>query len=334
VRRARSGGIEAPGQDSFLDVVANLVGILIILVMVVGAQAKNALVAATAAADENTADLDAPRQAVARVESDIHQLDAQAKFIAAEYSARFQERGQLQLLVAAVERELEQRRQQLDEHARREFDLARDLAAAQARLQDLARRRDAIESSTATTEVIRHLPTPLAKTVFGREEHFRLLNGRIAHVPIDELVARLKADAPRKAYKLKEAAAVTETIGPVGNFWMRYVLRQDAVEVETRFGPSMQKQVEFDHFELVPVGDDFGEPLEDALRPGSQFRAILGGLSPDRTTITVWTYPDSYADFRRLKEELYRQGFLTAARPLPEGALIGGSPDGSRSAAQ
>ena len=41
---------EASGQDSFLDVVANLVGVLIILVMVVGTQAKAALDAAASAA--------------------------------------------------------------------------------------------------------------------------------------------------------------------------------------------------------------------------------------------------------------------------------------------
>ena len=44
MRRTRRPQTEAPGQDSFLDVVANLVGILIILVMVVGARAKDAWV--------------------------------------------------------------------------------------------------------------------------------------------------------------------------------------------------------------------------------------------------------------------------------------------------
>ena len=33
--RRKHQAVEAPGQDSFLDIVANLVGILIILVMVV-----------------------------------------------------------------------------------------------------------------------------------------------------------------------------------------------------------------------------------------------------------------------------------------------------------
>ena len=45
-RDTRRNQVEAPGQDSFLDVVANLVGIILILIMVVGTQVKNAYVAA------------------------------------------------------------------------------------------------------------------------------------------------------------------------------------------------------------------------------------------------------------------------------------------------
>ena len=47
MRRRRRQTAAEPGQDSFLDIVANLVGILIILVMIVGAQAKDAMVQAT-----------------------------------------------------------------------------------------------------------------------------------------------------------------------------------------------------------------------------------------------------------------------------------------------
>jgi hypothetical protein len=57
-------------------------------------------------------------------------------------------------------------------------------------------------------------------------------------------------------------------------------------------------------------------------------------MDPNRTTVTVWTYPDSFHDFRRLKDELFKLGYLTAGRPMPHGAPIAGSPSGSRSAAQ
>ena len=37
---------------------------------------------------------------------------------------------------------------------------------------------------------------------------------------------------------------------------------------------------------------------------------------------------------REVKKELYKQGFAVAGRPLPLGQSIGGSPDGTKSAAQ
>ena len=46
MNRAHKQHAAEPGQDSFLDIVANLVGILIILVMVVGVRAKDALLEA------------------------------------------------------------------------------------------------------------------------------------------------------------------------------------------------------------------------------------------------------------------------------------------------
>ena len=50
--------------------------------------------------------------------------------------------------------------------------------------------------------------------------------------------------------------------------------------------------------------------------------------------MTAWVYADSFAEYRRLRKELYAAGYTVAARPLPEGELIGGSPRGTRSAAQ
>jgi hypothetical protein len=68
--------------------------------------------------------------------------------------------------------------------------------------------------------------------------------------------------------------------------------------------------------------------------PLKPFHRQLRELNSQDTTITVWTYPDSYPEFRQLKEHLYQRGFLSAARPLPHGHPIGGSPHGSKSAAQ
>ena len=84
----------------------------------------------------------------------------------------------------------------------------------------------------------------------------------------------------------------------------------------------------------MPVSDDLGELVKTALQPNSQFQARLGIEDPQNTTITVWVYPDSFEQFHSLKSQLYKQGFLTAARPMPAGRLMGGSPRGTRSAAE
>ena len=60
---------------------------------------------------------------------------------------------------------------------------------------------------------------------------------------------------------------------------------------------------------------------------------MLGGAKPD-TTITLWCYPDSFAAYRQVREEMHRIGIPTAGRPLPEGAPIGGSTEGSKSVVQ
>ena len=50
--------------------------------------------------------------------------------------------------------------------------------------------------------------------------------------------------------------------------------------------------------------------------------------------MTLWVYPDSFTLFRKLREDLQARGYLVAARPLPDGMAIRGSPAGSLSAGQ
>jgi hypothetical protein len=85
---------------------------------------------------------------------------------------------------------------------------------------------------------------------------------------------------------------------------------------------------------LIPASDDLGEPMRLALAEGSDFRKTLAKILPGRTAITIWVYPDDFDSFRLIRKELYRLNYTVAARPLPPGAPISGSPEGSKSAAQ
>ncbi len=339
MRSKRKGNqTDDPGQDSFLDIVANLVGILIILVMVVGAQAKNALVEAAAKAVETEADDDsdvilASRQEVKSIESDIFRIDRQNKSLESEIAQRRFARDRVYVLVTAAEQALAAQRASLDEKKQREYDAKNQLAAAQAELNDILSRSNSLQQSAAPV-VLDHLPTPMAKTVFGKEQHFRMKAGRITPVPFHRLVARLKDEAGNKAWKLKDAPTTTETLGPIDGFRMRYTLKRTEYAVPLKVGNAIRQRIELEQFILVPVREDLGETFSEAQRPDSQFNALLQSLDPKRTTITVWVYPDSFEAFRQLKQQLFRRGFLTAGRPLPEGSPIGGSPHGTNSSAQ
>jgi hypothetical protein len=340
-RKSQQAGAEAPGHDSFLDIVANLVGILIILVMVVGVRAKDAMLDATPAVDANQEQREelernaqAAVAAATAVESDIHQLGANIKRQDLEIDYRRKEREKVQLLVAAAEEVLANERNKLDESEREAFDASRELIAARDQLAQLEIGIQAAANAEAPVAVIEHLPTPMAKTVFGEELHVQLKGGRLTIIPWEQLVGELQREAPHQLWRLKDQDQMTETLGPVGGFWMKYTLKRVQYEMNVRGGTATRGGVELDQFILIPVTEDLGEPFDEAFREGAQFHSLLARKDPQATTVTAWVYPDSFDEFRQLKQRLFQRGFLAAARPLPADQPIGGSPRGTRSAAQ
>ncbi|HJN08047.1 MAG: hypothetical protein QGH33_13135 [Pirellulaceae bacterium] len=342
--RTRKGNqAEAPGQDSFLDIVANLVGILIILVIVIGVRARDALLEAAPVADtevvhpnlaELTKDAETARRAANAVESDILDLEDKIKRQDLEIAIRRREREKVQMLVAQADQAIADRRDELSIAEQQRFDARRSVLAARQELETVQVNLQTVQNSAAPVTVIEHLPTPMAKTVFGKELHFRLHNGRLAFVPWDELVDRLQVEARQKVWRLKEQPELTETFGPIGGFWMKYTLKRVEYRRSTQMGVAVQRGVELDRFILIPEDDDMGEPLAEALQKDSQFHTLLAANQPEATTITVWTYPDSFDEFRELKRVLFNRSYLTASRPLSFDTPIGGSPHGTRSSAQ
>jgi hypothetical protein len=331
---------EAPGQDSFLDIVANLVGILIILVIVIGVRAKDAMldVADTEVVqselDKASKDAEAARRSAQAVEADILDLEAKINRQDLEIAFRRRERDKVQMLVAQVDQAIAERRDELSLAEQQRFDAQSAVLAARQELETVQVSLQVVQNSAAPVTVIEHLPTPMAKTVFGKELHFRLHQGRLAFVPWDEFVERLPAEVRQKVWRLKKQPELAETFGPIGGFWIRYTLKRVVYQHATGMGIAVQRGVELEKFILIPVDEEMGEPLADALESDSQFRAILAANQAEATTITVWTYPDSFDEFRELKRFLFENKYLTASRPLSFDTPIGGSPHGTRSSAQ
>jgi len=344
MRRTVESTVEMSGQDSFLDIVANIVGILIILVMVVGVRAANAPVEASTAeatsssahgAAEELAGNVALRSRAVGMESAAHELHAQSNHLQHEVAARREQREKLATLVAAVEQQLDERRAALDEAAESDYLRQRSVAETRRALRDLEASRQAIEATGPETVEIESLPTPLSRAVTGEEAHLQLRGGRLKWIPLDTLLEQFRSDARAKAWKLKEQSRLVDTIGPVDGFRLRYELGRFEIPFDTgNEVVNVGSVVRLIGWQLLPVSARLGEPMEVALAEGSQFQYLLATLEPRSASITVWTYPDSFEEFRRLKKALHALGFATSGRPLPADQPIGGSPDGSRSSAQ
>ena len=238
-------------------------------------------------------------------------------------------------LAAALEHKISTERERLDGQSQTHFGATSQLAETRRRLESLRQEQARLAAMPEQPNVVENLPTPLSRTVDDNETHFQLRGGHLTHIPLRELINLFMSDARRKINRLRDLPDMTDTVGPVGGFRLRYTMERREISPEITMATGQSgAYAELRQWTLIPVSDQLGEPVEEALARGSAFRDTVAGLHPGRTTITVWTYPDSFEDFRAVKRFLFDLGFSTAARPLPEGVLISGSPEGSKSAAQ
>ena len=339
-----SGG-DVSGQDSFLDIVANIVGILILLVVVVGVRASQHIdktVALNETVDESVRETSSrmekvqpAMEQVLAARHDLKDLIRQMVNVRREALVRDEERLQLNTYVAAVEQELEKERSELSREQQQDFDVRRELNDAQKTLDELTRQQVALLAGPPEVEELENIPTPLAQTVSGGEIHLRLAGGCVAFIPLDDLLMELRHQAEQKIWQLRDRDSAVSAVGPLGGFRLRYRLEKKRYGVGGVSGVRQRGSVvQLSRWELVPEALEIGEPLEQAMQPNSDLMHCLKGRRPQATTITVWTYPDSFGEFRELREGLYSLGFGIAGRPLPEGIRIGGSPHGTRSVAQ
>lgn len=338
------------GSDSFLDVVANIVGILIILMVLAGIRAKHAPV--------NLAE-EAPVEAPVKP---VTPIGVAKPVDDGEKASRERELAELQSKSDALQQELDRlanaahdnetkltelqsqdavqrnRFAALASNLEGEFAALRDnqqetelleaaVRAVRVRLKKRQAEVAAVEKQPNRVEQLQHHITPVSRVISENETelHFRCLSGAVSIVPIEELVDRMKSQMERQRDVILRLRKFSGSVGPVRGWNLNYV-----VETQQSLG---LVRASVSQFELLPETDLAGERSDTALRPDSVFRNELRKAEPG-STITFWVYPDSFVLFRKLQALAHREGFTVAARPLPEGTPIMGSPNGSRSAAQ
>lgn len=324
--RPRPQNTEGFGSDSFLDIVCNMVGIIILLVLVVGLRIKDAplTMAAEVTPAEPAVDSAVPPAGLRELEAGVRQQ--QAALAAANAAGRTLE-GQLHAArqaAAQQERTNHDAQQFVIQRQQSQSQLQAALLARQQQLEALRRAVQFVPDAPPAKMVrVEAYPAPVSKTVDDDEAHFQILGDRVVHVPFAALVDRFKADARNKVQASPSSTQIEAVVGPIGDFNLRYVLNQVG---HGRFA--------LERFSFIPASNRLGETAAEARAPSSQFRRVLASYDPNRTTITFWTYQDSFETFRQLRKEVYLLGYSVASRPLPIGQLISGSPDGTRSAAQ
>ena len=330
--RPKPEDISSAGQDSFLDVVTNIVGILIILVMVVGARVQQVVLTAVpqAAAKSETLrqELEELEKTASMAESEIEELAEQTRTVATAASLAGESRMQLATAVAAAKIEIEKQKEATDAGKVAAAEAAARRKQLQAEIERTTLEAEGIAHAAATTtkEVLAY-PTPIARTVTGDELHFRLEAGRIAYIPLTELFELARTQTRRHSDSIASMANRIETVGPIQDFSLDYVIE---AKIDQSRGQVLIRSREW---VVRSSTQAVGETAAEALAPQSRFRQVLGNITPE-TTVTLWCYPDSFEEFRKLREELHRLGVPTAGRPMPEGAPIGGSTEGSKSVVQ
>lgn len=339
MRIAEDEFADMPGQDSFLDVLTNMVGIIILLVVVVGLRTSQATIRAAVdqvrakvglanpAAEEKLA---ASKRAAASAEVELKGLMQQVVNVHDETSLREKERDYLTTYVAAFKQELDDRRAALTADKQRDFDLRRKLAESQQTLDNLGREHVALLAQPSEVEAIENQPTPIARRMTGKELILHVAAGHVAVIPeqlFDEMIEDVKANL----WRLRDQSQFTSSVGPINGFRLRYKVGMTSVRLagepdrnlpgsSKRFAVMVKPELVW--YEIIPESSPLGEPVAMALAPQSALRQALQEHPPETNTLVVVVYPDSISELHQLKRELYSEGYSTADIPRPMGRRL------------
>ena len=195
---------EESAQDSFLDVIANLVGVIIILVMLVGAKATRDVLKSTARSRRSPMtrakaqtinnrplekDLEVARLEALAARAELEKISTQLVRIRDEAAEFDNNRVTLAMHRSVIEEDIARRRGELDAEKQKEFDVQRRIAESQIKLDQLTKQQMGLLSGPETIKTLESVPTPLARSVDGQSLYLRLKGGQLSVVPINELMS-------------------------------------------------------------------------------------------------------------------------------------------------
>ncbi len=326
----------AVGEESFMDTIANLVGILIIFVVIIVARSKPLAIqqASMALQQSQMETIESSRTKVEQLAGELERQQKQMLQHAIEIEYRRAERDAFLDKKNLLEQTLQEKLSSLDEEQRKLSEKSREQQELESQLEELEVQEKQLEQKSDPTAALYHLPTPMAKTVFEKEVHLMLVEGKLVVIPWDRLVESLKGELEYAAQRNSRKDLIEGRLGPIGGFIMDYRLNAKRGMVSNGATTGYGQVISLERFELEPTNEMVMESVSESLKDNGRLKVELAGRNPRETVVTTWVYPDSFGEFRELKEQLFKLGFLSAARPLPHGVRVGAAPTGSQSVAQ
>jgi hypothetical protein len=329
--------------DSFLDLVANVVGIILRLILVAwaGARAYQGLpvsvdlpelpetrqIAKTKEFDDQSQKVqiknDALQDQVARLESQLASILDKSKLLERES----EEQKKREVL---VDKDMEGLAHERDKQAAVTRVVDEPLFAAnrlelEKEAKDIAEKIQELKK-VPTVKKIHTWKTPISQTLQTDELIFECRNGKVTGIDLAVMVEEIQSGMKEKGELLRNQWQIEETTKPYGPFRLRYTIEREKNALEEVGGGRPNDFGGFRYglmaWELIPIDPNRGETLEESLKPGSRFRSIIDRLDNGQTAITFCVYPDSFAIYRALRDHLHEKDIVVAGRPLPMEAPI------------
>ncbi len=330
------------GDDSFLDIVANLVGVMIILVVVLGVQSSKFVKASLdkTAADEIHKTLAEPTRVAEAYLQEVQKHEKELALYGMETQYREIERNKVLENNLILKEKINQLTASLDESRKQQienFQVVTELEQKRNQLSIVL--NDALSVANSENNapiVLQHLPTPMARTVFTKELHLMVKQGRIAVIPWDPLVDALKKRVSNMVNSSSSSRKdrIRDQLGPIDGFIMEFSLVRKRGLMSNGYAQSIGELLSLEKFEIDATDEVVFESVAQAMSDGGRLAIELTRYNARDIVPTAWVYPDSFDAYRELKDVLFQRGFLSAARPIPEGVRIGAAPTGTKSVAQ
>jgi hypothetical protein len=334
--------------DSFLDLVTNVVGIIIRLILVtwVGARSYHAtmqwldvepLPPAPAAKitddplheriEQSKCDLDEARTRLLAQMKELETIEQKTQHAQTQLGALVSRRDELEAQRKVLDGKAAQRTNEVQLAS---LSIEQVRQRSKALLDEIKK----IETAPSSKKQLKY-HAPVSRAVRGEELFFECKSGHVTYIDLPSFMHEYKQSLDEIANELKTAWSVERTTAPVGPYRLRYVVERERTPLDAGPTPTSGSfRYGLSAWEVEPITSVRGEVLEQALKERSQFRQLTDALDPNLAVVTFWVYPDSFELFRHLRDHLYDRGHDVAGRPLPAGAPIAASRNGTASRGQ